>query len=268
MIRLVIEKESGINLFSLTLDGGDPIRSDQNRLLTIGNLFNFKTGTGANIIQQQRILYDEVEVIDGGSFTFTSTIQLWNKLKDIGFFDGVAISGGGSGASSFLSLSDTPNSYIGADGYALVVNESQQKVEFQPLALFTPDLLDKLNGIEPFATAGTNTNQVATTAFVQGIRPYKVYTALLTQTGTSAPVATVLENTLGGTVTWSRTVPGGYFATLSNAFTTDKTTVLITNGSTNGNYIHGAAVSTTNVNIIAPNDGQIDRATIEIRVYN
>ena len=145
MIRLVIEKESGINLFSLTLDGGDPIRSDQNRLLTIGNLFNFKTGTGANIIQQQRILYDEVEVIDGGSFTFTSTIQLWNKLKDIGFFDGVAISGGGSGASSFLSLSDTPNSYIGADGYALVVNESQQKVEFQPLALFTPDLLDKLN---------------------------------------------------------------------------------------------------------------------------
>lgn len=148
MIRLVIEKESGINLFSLTLDGGDPIRSDQNRLLTIGNLFNFKTGTGANIIQQQRILYDEVEVIDGGRFTFTSTIQLWNKLKHIGFFDGVAISGGGSGASSFLALSDTPSSYIGADGYALVVNESQQKVEFKPLALFTPALLYKLNNIE------------------------------------------------------------------------------------------------------------------------
>ena len=121
----------------------------------------------------------------------------------------------------------------------------------------------------PTATAGTNTTQIATTAFVQNVaRPYKVYTALLTQTGTNAPVATVLENTLGGTVTWSRTVPGGYFATLSDAFTTDKTTVLITNGSTNGNYIHGAAVSTTNVNIIAPNDGQIDRATVEIRVYN
>ena len=27
-------------------------------------------------------------------------------------------------------------------------------------------------------------------------RPYKVYTALLTQSGTDAPVATVLENTL------------------------------------------------------------------------
>ena len=28
-------------------------------------------------------------------------------------------------------------------------------------------------------------------------RPYKVYTALLTQSSTDAPVATVLENTLG-----------------------------------------------------------------------
>ena len=33
-------------------------------------------------------------------------------------------------------------------------------------------------------------------------RPYLVYTALLTQTGTNAPVATVLENTLGETPTW------------------------------------------------------------------
>jgi hypothetical protein len=29
------------------------------------------------------------------------------------------------------------------------------------------------------------------------VKPYKVYTALLTQTGTDAPVATVLENTIG-----------------------------------------------------------------------
>jgi hypothetical protein len=28
--------------------------------------------------------------------------------------------------------------------------------------------------------------------------PYKVYKALLTQSGTDAPVATVLQNTLGG----------------------------------------------------------------------
>lgn len=39
--------------------------------------------------------------------------------------------------------------------------------------------------------------------------PYLVYTALLTQSGTSAPVATVLQNTLG-TVTYSYNSLGNY----------------------------------------------------------
>ena len=54
------------------------------------------------------------------------------------------------------------------------------------------------------------------------VRAYKVYTALLTQTGTDAPVATVLENTLGGTVVWTYSNVGEYTATLSSAFTTNK----------------------------------------------
>lgn len=56
-----------------------------------------------------------------------------------------------------------------------------------------------------------------------GARPYKVYTALLTQAGTNAPVATVLENTLGGTVVWSYDGVGQYRATLASAFTQNKT---------------------------------------------
>jgi hypothetical protein len=51
---------------------------------------------------------------------------------------------------------------------------------------------------------------------------YKVYTALLTQEGTDAPVATVLENTLGDIV-WTRSMEGVYLGTLIGAFTTDKT---------------------------------------------
>ena len=43
--------------------------------------------------------------------------------------------------------------------------------------------------------------------------PYKVYTALLNQTGTNAPVVTVLENTLGYDIVWSRVNAGGYTAT-------------------------------------------------------
>ena len=44
-------------------------------------------------------------------------------------------------------------------------------------------------------------------------RPYKVYTALLNQSGTNDPAATVLENTLGYDIVWSRLNAGGYIAT-------------------------------------------------------
>lgn len=51
----------------------------------------------------------------------------------------------------------------------------------------------------------------------------KIYKALLTQTGTSAPVATVFTNTLGGTPVWTRTSAGTYTATLASAFPANKT---------------------------------------------
>lgn len=59
----------------------------------------------------------------------------------------------------------------------------------------------------------------------------KVYRALLTQTGTNAPVATVLENTLGGTVAWKRDDPGIYNGGLVEAFTLDKTVLSPVNAS-------------------------------------
>jgi hypothetical protein len=52
---------------------------------------------------------------------------------------------------------------------------------------------------------------------------YSVYVALLTQSGTSAPVATVIQNTLGGTVVWTRINTGVYIGTLAGAFPEDKT---------------------------------------------
>lgn len=52
---------------------------------------------------------------------------------------------------------------------------------------------------------------------------YLSYVALLSQTGTDAPVATVLENTLGGTVVWTRNDVGDYTGTLAGVFTVNKT---------------------------------------------
>jgi hypothetical protein len=55
------------------------------------------------------------------------------------------------------------------------------------------------------------------------VKPYKVYTALLTQTGTDAPVATVLENTLGN-LTFSRDFgPGEYGIIIPEGFNVNKT---------------------------------------------
>lgn len=48
------------------------------------------------------------------------------------------------------------------------------------------------------------------------------YIALLEQTGTDAPVATVLLNTFNGEIVWTRESAGNYSGTLINAFTDDK----------------------------------------------
>ena len=53
--------------------------------------------------------------------------------------------------------------------------------------------------------------------------PYKVYTVILNQSGTNAPVPTVLENTFGGDIVWSYSSTGSYLGTLAGAFTSQKT---------------------------------------------
>lgn len=121
---------------------------------------------------------------------------------------------------------------------------------------------------------GTNSN----TTPVETIYPYKVYTVIFSQLDINAPTVIVLQNTLGGTVIWSRTGVGTYVATLSSAFTLDKTAVLITKGQENdtGIFMGGFRQSVNTVVIYNNNgggfpfstDGEFTNATIEIRVYN
>lgn len=47
---------------------------------------------------------------------------------------------------------------------------------------------------------------------------YTVYAALITQSGTDAPVATILENTLSGEIIWSRNSTGSYRGLLTGEF--------------------------------------------------
>ncbi len=75
-----------------------------------------------------------------------------------------------------------------------------------------------VTGTSTLATTTVNGN-FSVTGTTNGI---KVYRALLTQSGTNPPVATVLENTLGGTPVWSRVAAGLYKLTLAGAFTVNK----------------------------------------------
>ena len=105
---------------------------------------------------------------------------------------------------------------------------------------------------------------------------YTVYTALITQAGTAAPVATVLQNTTGGTFTWTRTSTGRYVATISGTtYTADKTTVLVTSGGNNDNILRPRITATTAIDWYnidssdnAVSDTIAETTTVEIRIYS
>ena len=104
-------------------------------------------------------------------------------------------------------------------------------------------------------------------------RPYKVYTALLTQTGTDAPVAIVLENTLGN-IFWSRRFRGTYEGALAGAFTENKTTIQIIAHTGQGYTTNSSVANKDIVEISTSNeldrtaDNVLKNTPIEIRVYN
>lgn len=78
----------------------------------------------------------------------------------------------------------------------------------------------------PTAPTPTTSDGIANKSYVDGLsRPYKVYTALVLQSGTAAPISTVLENSLSGIPTWTYNSAGNYTLTLAGEFTTNKTYV-------------------------------------------
>lgn len=109
---------------------------------------------------------------------------------------------------------------------------------------------------------------------------YEVYTALITQTGTNDPIVVVLENELSGAIVWTRSGIGDYIGTLTSAFTSDKTTLLMTVNSTGGatypiqiiagrlnnNSVYIKTVSTNSTGTLL--DGQLSKTTIDIKVYD
>jgi hypothetical protein len=106
------------------------------------------------------------------------------------------------------------------------------------------------------------------------IRPYKVYSALLTQTGTNAPTAVVLENTIGD-IFLSRVGIGDYRITSNNLFTADKSCLLYNSTAyTNGEFIYAGVGGLNFCQIITKtqngdsSDDLLLNLFVEVRVYN
>lgn len=149
---------------------------------------------------------------------------------------------------------------------------------FNTNAVFTGNLsYDTIVSPTSLLASGTNGKVSTVPASIYlNARPYKVYVALITQTGTSAPTATVLENTLGGTVVWTRSSVGTYVATLNGAFILNKTCGFF-NSNNGGNpyvsYVNISSLNSVSIQTVNSTNGTsfeagLANASVEIRVYN
>lgn len=160
---------------------------------------------------------------DGGAITFNSA----NSLLTISSSD----------VSNTVTLTvATPDTTLAGDVTgginSTVVGDNSHN---HNASTITTNIVSSINGVTNdggnVAIVGTNgisvsSNNTTDTITISGTAaPYKVYTALLSQSDSSAPVATVLGNTLSADIIWTRISTGVYFGTLSGAFTNNLTTV-------------------------------------------
>ena len=149
----------------------------------------------------------------------------------------------------------------------------------------TPSASDLLAGTELYTDSTGKQENLTRNFTVQSVASfansyslgYTVYTALITQAaGDNPPIATVLQNTTGGTIAWTRNSTGRYVATISGkTYTANKTAVLVTFGGNNDNILRPVVSSTTAIdwyNIDSSDQAVSDTiaatTTVEIRIYS
>lgn len=193
-----------------------------------------------------------------------------NRISFLGFGGGTQ-----SNATFFVASENGGNIALNTTGVGKVVVSSLSGTGTRTVvadasgSLSAPDI-----PTAPTAPAGTNTTQIATTAFVQAnSRPYKVYTALYSQNSTSNPTVVILENTLG-TVTFTRSSTGVYLVNSSGLFTADKTFVIMGAGA-NAAYTNAINLVDSSTFYIVTKESSTQSSTdsantkvaFEIRVY-
>lgn len=137
------------------------------------------------------------------------------------------------------------------------------------MVLTTEQKINRLNWFDHI----TKLRNILKALLTQSTPTHKVYTALITQTGTNDPVVRELENTLGD-VTWTRDDEGNYLATSDSLFTTNKTWTAISNKDYSYYTEFGVSDSSTIYlntklrNDGTDTDGALTNTSIKIEVYN
>ena len=146
----------------------------------------------------------------------------------------------------------------------------------------TPAAADLVPGTQLYTDSSGKTRNLTKNFSVSSIAAfansyslgYTVYVASLIQAGTAAPVATVLQNTTGGTFTWSRTSTGKYKATISG-ITLPANKVVIFENATGDLNLGGKITSTTVIDVEQFSSGgggysdvMLPGTSIEIRIYS
>ena len=103
---------------------------------------------------------------------------------------------------------------------------------------------------------------------------YKSYTASLIQTGASAPVATVLQNTTGGTFTWLYASAGRSQIAVSGITLPANKVAIFMSSSTGDQGLGGVITTTTQIDVEqfssgggGYTNGMAAGTSIEIRIY-
>jgi|TARA_R110000796_G_scaffold76943_1_gene171856 hypothetical protein len=133
--------------------------------------------------------------------------------------------------------------------------------------------VQQLDGGEANLTRNFSVSQVASlinTGFAGG---YKVYTAALIQTTTTAPVATILQNTTGGTFTYSY-VSSGKYKIEASGIKLPANKVAVFMSSSDGDKNLGGKINQDDIDVeqfsittSALKDGMAAGTSIEIRIY-
>ena len=231
---------------------------------TVGNSIMQEASNTISVVSNQTTFADSFRIINSSTTDNTA-------FSTLGFYTDNSITNAFQ-IGKYPSTSGLPNQAFIYQGANAGITFSTNAIERVLISASGVTKINNLSGTgSRVVTADASGNLSATKALDS--RPYKVYTALLSQTGTAVPTAVILENTLGGTVVWTRAGTGSYIGTLTGVFTNLKTwTTIGGNYNTPSSFLRLNRSTLDIVSIVTESggisDNVLENTSIEIRVYN